>query len=117
MTAAPAMANLRFTALQSRPPALLNCTSVTLNELQRLVLLFESRVLRAYARVAARWETPHCPTVSRVPIDGLIGIHSNVYAINFIPSCLLLHARQTQAQSFALLCPRQGPVASCPQRM
>src|SRR5262247_346890 len=60
------MAGVRFTELQSRPLAFLDCTSVTLNEFQHLVPHFEAAF---QARMAA-WRMDGKPrTARRFPVD------------------------------------------------
>ncbi len=59
------MAGLRFTELQSRPMAFLDCTSVTLDEFQQLVPPFETAF---HARMAA-WRMDGKPrTARRFPV-------------------------------------------------
>src|SRR5216683_2949199 len=55
------MAGLRFTELQSRPMAFLDCTSVTLDECQQLVPPFEAAF---HARMAA-WRMDGTPRTAR----------------------------------------------------
>src|ERR671937_1570882 len=55
------MAGLRFTDLQSRPMAFLDCTSLTLDEFQQLVLPFETAF---HARMAA-WRMDGKPRTAR----------------------------------------------------
>src|SRR5882724_11515912 len=55
------MAGLRFTELQSRPLAFLDCTSVTLDEFQQLVPPFETAF---HARMAA-WRMDGKPRTAR----------------------------------------------------
>src|SRR6266403_1350862 len=60
------MAGLRFTELQSRPMAFLDCTSVTLDEFQQLAPPFEAAF---HARMAA-WRMDGKPrTARRFPVD------------------------------------------------
>ena len=55
------MAGLRFTELQSRPMEFLDCTSLTLDEFQQLVLPFEAAF---HARMAA-WRMDGKPRTAR----------------------------------------------------
>src|SRR2546429_7657058 len=55
------MAGVRFTELQSRPMAFLDCTSVTLDEFQQLVPPFEAAF---HARMAA-WRLDGKPRTAR----------------------------------------------------
>ena len=55
------MAGVRFTELQSRPMAFLDCTSLTLDEFQHLVPPFEAAF---HARMAA-WRTDGKPRTAR----------------------------------------------------
>ncbi len=60
------MAGVRFTELQSRPMAFLDCTSLTLDEFQHLVPPFEAAF---HARMAA-WRMDGQPrTARRFPVD------------------------------------------------
>src|SRR6266705_956482 len=60
------MAGVRFTALQSRPMAFLDCTSVTLDEFQQLVPPFEA----AFHAQMAAWRMDGTPrTARRFPVD------------------------------------------------
>src|SRR5216110_3532627 len=55
------MAGLRFTELQSRPMAFLDCTSVTLDEFQQLVPPFEA----AFQERMAAWRLDGKPRTAR----------------------------------------------------
>ena len=60
------MAGVRFTELQSRPMAFLDCTSVTLDEFQQLVPPFEA----AFHAQMAAWRMDGTPrTARRFPVD------------------------------------------------
>jgi hypothetical protein len=60
------MAGVRFADLRSRPMAFLDCTSVTLDEFQQLVLPFEA----AFHACMAAWRLDGKPrTTRRFPVD------------------------------------------------